>query len=345
MNAPYHADGTLTLLVGDAVEQMRTLPSGSVDCVVTSPPYFGLRDYGGNPGQIGLEDSPIEFVARLVEVFAEVRRVLADDGTLWLNLGDSYYSGRGNPGPNSADKKQVARRGWIRPVDRPGQDWGTPKSLLGIPWRMAFALQDAGWTLRNDIIWSKPNAMPESVADRMSCRHEHLFLLSKGRSYWFDLDSIREPLTRPEALAEGIVFGGSSGGIGKLGASARRSGGNQSVYGKPPKSNRPKNGGPGPHHDASNVRGRNPGDVWTIATRPFPEAHFATFPVELPRRCILAGCKPGGTVLDPFSGAGTTALAAQQLGRKAIGIDLNPEYHDIALRRMSDAPLPFGDAA
>lgn len=322
--SPYYQDATLTLLLGDAVEQLRTLPDGSVDCVVTSPPYFGLRDYEGHAEQIGAEDSPAEYVAKLVAVFAEVCRVLAGDGTLWLNLGDSYYSGRGNPGPNSGDTKQPARRGWVRPVDRPGQDWAKPKDLLFIPERVAMALQDAGWTVRNKIAWVKPNAMPESVRDRLSSRHEQVFLLTKSRRYHFDLDAIREPLAHPEALDRGIVFGGTNGGAGKVGGSARRGGAHRSVYG-------------------GKDSGRNPGDVWTIPTVPLPEAHFAAFPLELPRRCIKAGCKPGGTVLDPFSGAGTTAIAAQQLGRKAIGIDLVAAYHVIALRRMSDAPLPFGE--
>jgi DNA modification methylase len=328
---PYYQDDTLTLLLGDAAGQLGTLDAGSVACVVTSPPYFGLRDYEGNPDQIGSEASPAEYVAALADVFIEVHRALADDGTLWLNIGDCYYSGRGNPGPNAADEKQPARRGWTRVLDRGGADWAKPKDLLGIPWRVAFALQDAGWYLRNAIAWHKPNAMPEPVQDRLSSRHELLFLLTKSRRYWFDLDAIREPLAHPEALDRGIVFGGTNAGEGKVGSSARRGGAHRSVYGARATDDTPK--------------GRNPGDVWSINTRPLTDAHFATFPVELPRRCIAAGCKPGGTVLDPFSGAGTTALAAQQLGRPAIGIDINASYHDIALRRMSDAPLPFGEAS
>jgi DNA modification methylase len=327
----YHRDDTLTLLLGKAETVLPTLEAGAVDCVVTSPPYFGLRDYEGNADQIGSEASPAEYVDALGRVFAEVHRVLADDGTLWLNIGDCYYSGRGNPGPNSADEKQPARRGWVRPLDRPGQAWAKPKDLLGMPWRVTFALQDAGWYLRNAIVWHKPNAMPEPVQDRLSSRHELLFLLTKSRRYWFDLDAIREPLARPEALDRGIVFGGTNAGEGKVGSSARRDGAHRSVYGHRATAGTPK--------------GRNPGDVWSINTRPLTDAHFATFPVELPRRCILAGSRPGGTVLDPFSGAGTTALAAQQLGRRAIGIDINAAYHDIALRRMADAPLPLESEA
>lgn len=157
---PYYQDDQVTLYHGDALATARELADGSVDCIVTSPPYFGLRDYGTD-GQYGLENSPAEFVETMRALFSELRRVLADDGTLWLNLGDSYYSGRGNPGPNSADEKQASRRGWVRPQDRCGVDWSSPKNLLGIPWRVAFALQDDGWILRRDIVWHKPNAMPE----------------------------------------------------------------------------------------------------------------------------------------------------------------------------------------
>jgi DNA modification methylase len=348
----YYQDATLTLLLGDAVEQLRTLPDSSVDCVVTSPPYFGRRDYEGHPEQLGLEETPAEYVAALAGVFAEVHRVLADDGTLWLNLGDSYSS---KPGPQedqniharwdgAADRKRGALGGdRIASTKNPGLP---SKNLLGIPWRVAFALQDAGWYLRNAIVWHKPNAMPESVQDRLSNRYEFLFLLTKSRRYYFDLDAIREPLAHPDALDRGIVFGGANAGEGKVGGSARRGGGHRSVYGAPTQTSAAAHRfGP---NDASTLKqalskGRNPGDVWSIPTTPLPEAHFAAFPPELPRRCIKAGCRPGGTVLDPFSGAGTTAMAAQQLGRKAIGIDLVAAYHDIALRRMSDAPLPFGE--
>ncbi|MGB3443860.1 MAG: site-specific DNA-methyltransferase [Actinophytocola sp.] len=317
MTDPYYSDDTLSLLLGDARNVLATMDMGSVNCVVTSPPYFGLRDYEGHGDQIGSESSPARYVAALAEVFAGARRVLADDGTLWLNLGDCYYSGRGNPGPNSADEKQPARRGWTRPLDRSGQDWAKPKDLLGIPWRVAFALQDAGWYLRNAIVWHKPNAMPESVRDRLAGRHEMLFLLTKSRRYWFDLDAIREP------HAESTI------------AAAHRARRPYEAPGQRPNTKSRPLGD----------KGANPGDVWSINTRPLTEAHFATFPVELPRPCIAAGCRPGGTVLDPFSGAGTTALAAQQLGRRAIGIDINAKYHNIALKRMSDAPLPFGEAS
>jgi DNA modification methylase len=332
----YYQDATLTLLLGDAVEQLRTLPDSSVSCVVTSPPYFGHRDYEGHPEQIGLEETPAEYIARLAEVFAEVRRVLATDGTCWLNLCDSYASntkGTGG-GPAHSTLTRHSPEGLARSVDRQHKPphrivaGVSNKNLLFIPERVAMVLQDAGWFVRNKIVWSKPNAQPEPVRDRLSNRYELVFLLTRSRRYWFDLDPIREPLARPEALAEGIVFGGNNGGAGKVGSSARRSGGHRSVYGAT---------------TVEQTKGRNPGDVWEIATTPLPEAHFAAFPIALPRRCILTGCKPGGTVLDPFSGAGTTAKAAQQLGRKAIGIDLIAKYHDIALKRMSDAPLPLED--
>lgn len=191
MITPYYQDESVSLHHGDALDVAKALPAGGADCIVTSPPYFGLRDYG-EPGQYGLEDSPVQYVENMRALFAELRRVLADDGTLWLNLGDSYYSGRGNPGPNADDRKSVARRGWVRAVDRPGQTWAKPKDLLGIPWSVAFALRDDGWYLRNDNIWNKPNPMPESVNDRFSSKHEYVFMLTKSRRYWFDLDAVRE---------------------------------------------------------------------------------------------------------------------------------------------------------
>lgn len=321
MPDPYYRDEQVTLLLGDALDVLRTLPDGSVDCIVTSPPYFGLRDYG-TPGQYGLEATPAAYVETMRNLFAEARRVLADDGTLWLNLGDSYVASA--PGKRRSSGLQGRSQAASTPegVGDKSQCGVPAKNLLGIPWRSAFALQDDGWILRNEIIWHKPNAMPESVRDRLSNRHEHLFVFAKSPRYWFDLDAIREPLTRPEALAEGIVFGGSKGPGGKLGGSARRSGGNVSVYGA---SGEPK--------------GRNPGDIWAISTKPYPAAHFAVFPIDLPLRCIKAGCKPGGTVLDPFSGSGTTGAAARQLGRRYVGIDLNPAYHDLARDRFAQGVL------
>lgn len=262
------------------------------------------------------------------ELFSELRRVLADDGTLWLNLGDSYYSGRGNPGPNSADEKQPARRGWVRPQDRCGVSWATPKNLLGIPWRVAFALQDDGWILRNAIVWDKSNAMPESVKDRLSNRYELVFLFVKSLRNWFDLDAIREP--HLDASRTARPDGKASKGWGANAPHPR--------WGPHMAS--------GPDGVGQHELGRNPGDVWRIPTQPFPGAHFAVFPVALPQRCILAGCKPGGTVLDPFNGSGTTGLAAQRTGRKYIGIDINREYLDLTLRtRLQNAALDFGEVS
>ena len=305
----YYQDGQTVLHHGDAASVLATLPDGAVDCIVTSPPYFGLRDYGVD-GQIGAESSPAEFVAAMVAVFREARRVLADDGTLWLNLGDSYSSGARTSYADTG--KASGRIGTTRqPSSLPG------KNLLGIPWRVAFALQDDGWILRNDIIWSKPNAMPESVTDRLSSRHEHLFMLAKSPRYWFDLDPIREPHTSTPDRA---------------GATALR--GQTAI--------RPT----GPNSGAYSVGGRNPGDVWAVPTQPFAEAHFATMPPALAERCIQAGCKPHGTVLDPFSGSGTTGYAAAKHGRSYIGIDLNADYLALSLRtRLAQPSIPFGGIA
>lgn len=343
--APYYSDDFLTLLHGDASATLAALPSASAQTCVTSPPYFGLRDYGTGDAQVGLEGTPDEYVARLVGVFAEVRRVLRPDGTLWLNLGDSYYSGRGSP--TLPDEKQSARRGFTRVLDRGGADWAKPKDLLGIPWRVAFALQADGWYLRNAIVWDKPNAMPSSVDDRLSNTYELMFLLSTARRYYFDLDAIREPLAHPDALARGIVFGGHNGGQGKVGSAKRPGGGHRSVYGgKGHGHARPQTGkDTDPAHRQVDPAGRNPGDVWAIPTTPYPGAHFAVMPPELVRRCVLAGSREGDTVLDPFIGSGTVAMVANRHGRPAVGIDLSEEYLGQALARCKDAPLPFGEAS
>lgn len=314
MMEAYYQDDQATLLLGDSLEVLRTLADGRINCIVTSPPYFGQRDYG-TPGQYGLEATPAAYVETMRALFTEARRVLADDGTLWLNLGDSYYSGKGEP--TQPDEKNVARRMGKRVLD--GPTWGLPrKNLIGIPWRVAFALQDNGWILRNEIIWHKPNAMPESITDRMSTRHEHLFLFSKQPRYWFDLDAVREPHSAPERKAGARAF------------RARDISHQRTATGS---------------YTGPDPRGRNPGDIWEIATRPYPAAHFAVFPIDLPLRCIKAGCKPGGTVLDPFSGSGTTGEAARQLGRKYVGADLNPTYHDLAKERFAQGVLDFGGAA
>ena len=306
----YYEDDAITLHHGDALEVARTLPSGSADCIVTSPPYFGLRDYG-NDGQYGLEESPAAYVETMRALFAELRRVLAGDGTLWLNIGDSYSTKGGNLTAGKTGKDHGGSYANMR--GRAGERSGLPnKNLLGMPWRVAFALQDDGWILRNSIIWEKPNAMPESVTDRLSGRHENIFMFSKSQRYNFDLDQIREP---------------------QADVSPARAG---------------RNGSPNSFDPTSSVhaKGKNPGDVWSINTQPFPGAHFAVFPQELARRAIVAGCKPGGTVLDPFSGSGTTGLVAQQNGRKYVGIDISADYLKMSLEtRLQNAVLDFGGAA
>lgn len=319
MTPDYYADEQVTLLLGDALETLRTLPAESVDCCVTSPPYFGLRDYGIE-GQYGLEASPAEYVETMRAVFAEVRRVLAKDGTCWINVGDSYAYPPGSAGRQG--NGQRANRTFTAEGLR-GTTALPPKNLLMIPARVAIALQDDGWILRNDIIWSKPNAMPESIRDRLSTRYEHVFLLARSERYWFDLDAIREPTTG--------------------GAHARSAAANARWIGKTREANLGMSGAPSKTLGALKET-RNPGDVWSISTQPYPEAHFAVFPAELPIRCIKAGCKPGGTVLDPFSGSGTTGDAARRLGRKYVGVDLNPEYHDLAVKRFAQGVLDFEPA-
>jgi DNA modification methylase len=348
---------TTRLLCGDALEQLRLLPDESVQCCITSPPYWGLRDYG-LAGQLGLERTPEEYVAKLVEVFREVRRVLRGDGTLWLNLGDCYnaYNGGAGPGSKLSDTQTSER-----PHLETGYGLRTPslkpKDLVGIPWRVAFALQADGWWLRRDIIWHKPNPMPESVTDRPTSSHEYVFLLTKSARYFFDAD----------AVAEWSVSGEGSR-AGYSGYSARAL-----AMGREPSGNEK------PGMVALNGATRNIRTVWTIPTQPYPEAHFATFPEALVEPCIAAGTKgehhvsielaeeiPGvvqegmrktavgrvrrgrnvsweaaqATVLDPFCGSGTVGVVALRAGRDFIGIDLNPEYIEMARRRIEGtAPL------
>jgi DNA modification methylase len=334
---PYFADESVTLWHGDSLEVLRTLPDRSVDCCVTSPPYFGLRDYG-EPGQYGLESSPAEYVETMRALFAEVWRVLADDGTLWLNLGDSYSTHQGKPGKWRAGEYLTTGKGKVAPArNRNGTAGDVPaKNLLGIPWRVAFSLQDDGWTLRNSIVWHKPNAMPESVVDRLSNRYESLFLFSKSRSYWFDLDPIREPVIYP-ADSPALNWASETKEADVPGQSMRqhRTG---RTHGKASAANLAPTG---ERHLSQDGRGKNPGDVWTLPTQPFSEAHFAVMPQALAERAILAGCKPGGTVLDPFSGSGTTGLAATKHGRKYVGIDLSRDYLDLSLRTRFAQPGLF----
>lgn len=260
------------ILEGDAMNVLTRIPAQSVQCAVTSPPYWGLRDYGIE-GQIGLEDSLPQFINRLVAVFAELKRVLKDDGVLWLNIGDGYTSG--NRGYRAPDKKNPARAMSVRPDTPEGLK---PKDLMGIPWRLAFALQDDGWYLRSDIVWHKPNAMPESVKDRPSRSHEYLFMLTKSERYFYDYQAALEP--------------------------------------------------------ALNGTSRNRRSVWSIHTQATEHAHYAVFPPTLIEPCILTTTHPGDFVLDPFFGSGTVGLVCQKLGRRFVGIELNPDYADLAVQRL-----------
>jgi len=355
------------IICGDALTELRKLLDESVNCCVTSPPYWGLRDYGtakwegGDPecyhkngplaspkstlegytgpdvklarggmpfrdicgkcgarridSQLGLERTPEEYVAKLVEVFREVRRVLRKDGSLWLNLGDCYYSGnRGGYDRNRAgvskNMGQIASDFHAAPnrMSLPGLK---AKDLVGIPWRVAFAFQADGWWLRQDIIWAKPNPMPESVTDRCTKAHEYIFMLSKLAKYWYDAEAVREVQITPMDTKSSQTFGAKGGKA-------------EAVYGAKVSGDKWE---PSGHH---NLR-----SVWTITTRPFKEAHFATFPPEIPERCIKAGCPIGGIVLDPFFGAGTTGMVAKQLGRDFIGIELNQNYCEMAERRIA----------
>lgn len=335
----YYRDDSITLHNGDSLEVARTLSDQSVDCIVTSPPYYGLRDYGSE-GQYGLEESPAAYVETMRALFSELRRTLAEDGTLWLNIGDSYSGIRG--GKSAPDNKNKHAE-----ADTPSSFTGKGsqrKNLLGIPWRVAFALQDDGWILRNAIVWHKPNAMPESVTDRLSCRYEQIFMFSKSQRYHFDLDPIREELIYPDAADGSRVFGGKNKAVGlQTGSSARRTG---NAYGGKYSSEDKARPADGQRHTGGHAKGKNPGDVWSINTQPFGGAHFAVMPQELARRAIVAGCKPGGTVLDPFSGSGTTGLVAQNNGRKYVGIDLSADYLKLSLEtRLQNAALDFGSIA
>ena len=329
------------VLTGDCVEQIMTMESGSVNTCVTSPPYFGLRNYG-HDDQIGLEATPELFVEKMVDVFREVRRVLRDDGTLWLNLGDSYYGAgqRGNqfgtkaPQPKWAEKGN-AERGHKRGTPHP--DHGLKfKDLIGIPWRVAFALQADGWYLRQDIIWHKPNPMPESVTDRCTKAHEYLFMLTKSAKYHYDSQAIKEA-----SVTGDIRRPYGSKGLWDMDGRPEE----QRPNGRPRKTDKQR--GHGRRHDGFNDRwdgmtkeeqgamGRNKRSVWTVATRPFKGAHFATFPPALITPCVLAGCPVGGTVLDPFGGSGTTAEVAIRNNRNAVLCELNPQYVDLIHERLS----------
>ena len=322
---------------GDCRETLRRWAASGVKAqmCVTSPPYFGLRDYG-HEGQIGLEQTPDQYIAAMVEVFRCVRDVLADDGTLWLNIGDSYAND-GKWGGSSGGKHAKALHGNTS-IGRTKVTTGLkPKDLIGIPWMLAFALRADGWYLRQDIIWAKPNPMPESVRDRCTKAHEYVFLLSKSERYFFDSEAMKEPAT----TSERDIRRARVTGRGEQDSSANYLGSPQ----------RDKSGG-FPQKDMDNpVRNRR--SVWTVATRPYKGAHFATFPPALIEPCILAGSRPGDVVLDPFMGSGTTAQVALQHGRQYLGCELNPEYGPLQDRRIASVtpandnqqPDLFGGAA
>lgn len=290
------------IIQGDCIEVLRTLPDGIVNTCITSPPYFGLRDYGVD-GQIGLEETPDQYVAKLVDVFREVKRVLRDDGTLWLNLGDSYAGNCSRVSSGRAGYGEEREGIFTR-----GGDGLKPKDLIGIPWRVAFALQADGWYLRQDIIWHKPNPMPESVTDRCTKSHEYIFLLSKSKQYYFDNEAIKEQANPYSTVRD--------------------------------RDNTRLNNTPGRTKMAglkvNDYETRNKRSVWTVTTKPFSEAHFATFPEDLIEPCVLAGCPENGLVYDPFMGSGTTALVAKKFARHYLGSELNQDYIDIANKRLSN---------
>jgi DNA modification methylase len=337
------------IYIGDALEKLREWPGESVQCVVTSPPYWGLRDYG-HDGQIGLEKTPEEYIAKLVSVFEEVRRVLKKDGTLWLNLGDTYAgSGRGRDGdgtwnPGKGGSKQETNKGAItgRTVNAKslskklieagaiGNAWTKPpqgykaKDLIGIPWSVALGLRESGWWLRCDIIWNKPNPMPESVTDRPTRSHEYIFLLSKSDEYYYDNDAVREPYTKPLDRWGGEVLD--------------RVNPKDGTQGNPASLARQRDMRP-------NKDGRNRRSVWEINTEPFAGAHFATFPTELVRLCVAAGSREGDIVADPFCGSGTTGEVAMRMKRIFWGIEINEKYvREIAEPRLNNVEPLFKDA-
>ena len=314
---------------GDSLGVLKTLEENTIDCCVTSPPYYALRDYGVD-GQIGLEETPEKYIERLTEVFKEVHRVLKPNGTMWLNIGDSYA---GNCSVTS-----TGRCGMGKPrerIDHRVFDGIKPKDLIGIPWMLAFSLRNAGWYLRQDIIWHKPNPMPESVTDRCTKSHEYIFLMSKSQKYYFDYEAIQEEaVTQADRrIGKRVTYDGKRKGEEGTGnrafVSLRTK--NCQYDGQKPNTmhlNREMGGA-----DEAYVV-RNKRDVWSINVMPNKEAHFATYPPKLVSTCILAGCPEGGIVLDPFMGSGTTGIVANKLGRHYVGIELNPQYVEMAKRRI-----------
>jgi len=325
---------------GHVLDCLREMDAGSVQCCITSPPYFGLRDYqldlsawgDGWVGCLGLEPSVDQFVVHLVEVFSEVRRVLADDGTLWLNLGDSYAGGGNGARDPERWPKQSRNNGGDRIQHAKKQTGAKSKDLLGVPWATAFALRADGWYLRQDIIWNKPNPMPESVTDRPTTAHEHIFLLAPSASYFYDAPAIRE---QPVSLEQTEHNERYAREYATHTARVEREGG------------QPGNKNNAGIHSRPGPPGRNKPSVWTVAKRPYPDAHFATFPPKLIEPMVLAGCPAGGTILDPFAGSGTTLQVAVERGRNAIGIELKPEYAELTHARLAGVtpPLFAEDAA
>lgn len=342
----------------NCLEGLRSVADGSVNCCVTSPPYYGLRDYGHDE-QIGLEETPEAYVANMVKVFREVKRVLKDEGTLWLNLGDSYWGGKGQSGSRDGEyqderanrgdsinqrHQQMGGYGKTRPTDK-RHNVIKPKDLIGIPWMVAFALRADGWYLRQDIIWHKPNPMPESVTDRCTKSHEYIFLLSKSQRYYYDADAIKTPIKDASvALAlrgVGENHKNINGAPGQTPHSMNQPRRNVrdliKGYDHRGEGDKKLTGHSGNYDAEGNLIGdgmANKKSVWSVTTKPFKEAHFATFPEDLIVDCIKAGCPDGGIVLDPFMGAGTTALVAGKLNRNFIGFELNPEYLKIANKRL-----------
>lgn len=341
---PYFQDETVTLYHGEALSTLRQLPAGSVSCVVTSPPYYGLRDYGLPPTEwpavefapmpglppvtvpdgaacLGLETDPWAYVGHLLLVFTELWRVLRDDGVAFLNLGDCY-AGKANAGATFDRHRGHGHKTGIIAPQRNNLAHAPYKSLLGIPWRVAFALMAAGWRVRNDITWGKPNGMPESVDDRFTCCSEDLFMLTKSPRYWFNLDDVKVRASgRPSKRRRKTALEYAQNlGIAHV---RDRHGGN-----------------PGSTLGTLAAKARNPGDVWMMPTIAFDKAHFATMAPSVAERCVLAGCRPDGSVLDPFNGAGTTGMAAGKLGRPYIGIEAKRDYLDLALRtRLAQKPM------
>lgn len=343
-----------TILLGDWIDQLATLADESVHCVVTSPPYWGLRDYN-TPGQLGLESSLDDYLQKMVEGFEHVRRVLRPDGTLWLNMGDAY-STKGKWGGHSGGINTRAREGYAKAREKREWDRGG-KNLLGLPWRVAFSLQNAGWCLRTDIVWHKPNPMPESVGDRPTRSHEFIFLFTRSARYYYNAEAIMEKAAgtahargngvNPKAKVPSGWDTSQSNHKGKVGRYKVETGKKMQVKGGDRWS--PNRNAEGARCKArwrvkqnesfaaavrELVAERNKRSVWTVPTVPYAEAHFATFPPDLVVPCILAGCPPGGVVLDPFMGSGTVAEVAIRAGRGFIGIELNPLYVELAERRI-----------